>query len=171
MNLHGMQDRLSSHRLLLCYTKEMLIPRILLGWAFERTFLSNGGGKGKLIVRPDNDNCVHHHTNKGNFVGKGSGMVRLDFNLILQAHISKVKESSGEAFPENHGSSNGDLEKSVDSNSPGRSWVWFPSTYDLKSHYVCIHSLNLSCWIGIRASLYVWRVITLWDVFRFKIPF
>ena len=25
---------------------------------------------------------------------------------------------------------------SVDSTGPGRSWVWFPSTHDLKTHYV-----------------------------------
>ncbi|KAF6225778.1 hypothetical protein HO133_009780 [Letharia lupina] len=89
------------------------------GWALEQAFSGNGGGKGKLRIRPDEDKCVHHHTNKGNFVGKGS-----------------VKVSSGEALSDSQASSNADLEKSVDSNSPGRSWVWFPSTHDLKTHYL-----------------------------------
>lgn len=54
------------------------------------------------------------------------------------AHILKVKESSIEALSDFQGSSNGDVEKSVDSNSLSRSWVWFPTKQDLKTHYVCI---------------------------------
>ncbi len=62
----------------------------------------------------------------------------IKIQFILHAHISKVKESSGEAVSDSQGSANGDLEESADSNSPGRSWVWFPSTLDLKTHYVRI---------------------------------
>lgn len=53
----------------------MLTLKRLLGWALERAFSGDGGGKGKLRIRADVNNCVHHHPNKGNFVGKGSGMV------------------------------------------------------------------------------------------------
>ena len=109
-----------------------------LGWALERALSGDGEEKGKLRIRPDEDNCVHHHTNKGNFVGKGSGMIQQKSNHTLHAHISKVKESSGEALSGSQGSSGGDLEKSVDSTSPGRAWVWFPSVHDLKNHYVRI---------------------------------
>ena len=42
------------------------------GWALEKV-ISGGEGGNKIRFRPDNDRCTHHHTNKGNFVGKGSG--------------------------------------------------------------------------------------------------
>ena len=42
------------------------------GWALTRA-LSGGEYGDKIRVRPDKDRCTHHHTNKGNFVGKGSG--------------------------------------------------------------------------------------------------
>ena len=101
-------------------------------------------GIGKLRIRPDKDNCVHHHTNKGNFVGKGSGMVQQKPNLTLRAHISKVKGPSGKALSGFQGSSDGDLEKSVDSTSPGRAWVWVPSMHDLKTHYVRVLRTQIS---------------------------
>ena len=41
------------------------------GWAFKRV-LSDGDGGHKFRIRPDKDRCTHHHTNKENFVGKGS---------------------------------------------------------------------------------------------------
>ena len=94
----------------------------------------------------------------------GRDLVWFDQNSIyLHTHVSKVKESSGETPSESHGSSNGDLEKSVDSNSPGRSWVWFPSTYDLKTHYVCINIAQISLigsWVGFQAFPYISQVIT-----------
>lgn len=42
------------------------------GWALEKV-ISGGEGGHKIRLRPDKDRCTHHHTNKGNFVGKGSG--------------------------------------------------------------------------------------------------
>ena len=41
------------------------------GWALTRV-LSGGEDGHRFRVRPDKDRCTHHHTNKGNFVGKGS---------------------------------------------------------------------------------------------------
>ena len=41
------------------------------GWAIEKVLSGEGGIK--IRLRPDKDRCTHHHTNKGNFVGKGSG--------------------------------------------------------------------------------------------------
>ena len=44
------------------------------GWALERV-LKSDGEKGDMIrLLPDEDGCAHHHTNKGNLVGKGDCM-------------------------------------------------------------------------------------------------
>ena len=53
----------------------------------------------------------------------------------------KVKEPSDEGLADLHTSINGDQDKSVDLNSPNRSWVWFPSIDELKTHYVRVHRL------------------------------
>ena len=84
------------------------------------------------------------------------------------AHILKVKESSIEALSDFQGSSNGDVEKSVDSNSLSRSWVWFPTKQDLKTHYVCIRGWT-SLWIGFRPLAYVSQIFTSRRVFKAKI--
>ncbi len=63
----------------------------------------------------------------------------------LHAHHLSVKASSDEALSGSKGSYNGDLKNAVNSKSPGRSWVWFPSTHDLKTHYVCILELKYLC--------------------------
>lgn len=65
----------SSHILPLYSSKEVLTLKCFLGWALEKAFSDDRGGNGKIRIRPDEDNCVHHHTNKGNFIGKGYGMV------------------------------------------------------------------------------------------------
>ena len=54
----------------------MLISNSSPGWALERAFSGGEGVKGRLRIRADEDNCVHHHANKSNFVGKGSGMLQ-----------------------------------------------------------------------------------------------
>ncbi|CAD6592239.1 MAG: hypothetical protein ASARMPREDX12_005903 [Alectoria sarmentosa] len=89
------------------------------GWALERVLSGDEGGKGKIRVRPDKDNCVHHHANEANFVGKGS-----------------VKEPSSDFLSDSPASSNGDLDESADWKNPGISWVWFPSMQDMKNHYL-----------------------------------
>ena len=51
----------------------------------------------------------------------------------------KVKEPSGEGLADFHTSINGDQDKSVDLHSSNRSWIWFPSIHELKTHYVRVH--------------------------------
>jgi len=89
------------------------------GWAFERILLGGDKEGNRMRVRPDTNRCTHHHTNKGNLVGKGS-----------------IKGPSNEAHDESSATPTGNVEKSVDTNSIGDSWVWFPSWYDLKTHYL-----------------------------------
>lgn len=45
------------------------------GWALERVIFGNAGDRRHITVRPDKGRCTHHHTNRKNFVGKGSCMV------------------------------------------------------------------------------------------------
>ena len=51
----------------------------------------------------------------------------------------KVKGPSSEGLADLHTSINGDQDKSVDLHSPNRSWVWFPSIHELKTHYVRVY--------------------------------
>ena len=113
----------------------MLTLKRLVGWALNRALSGGEGEKVKpRIIRPDEDNCGHHHTNKNNLVGKGSGMFPPK-PIGSSARISEVKESFDEAVSlDSRGPSN---EESVDAESPGRSWVWIPSRYDLETHWVC----------------------------------
>lgn len=46
----------------------------------DRALGGDGGGKGKPGIRPDENSCTHHHANKSNFVGKGSGMFQQKSN-------------------------------------------------------------------------------------------
>lgn len=41
------------------------------GWALQEALEE----KGLMRLRPDHDHCAHHHSNKGNFVGKGKASV------------------------------------------------------------------------------------------------
>lgn len=68
------------------------------GWALERAFSDDRGGKGKIRIRPDEDNCVHHHTNRGNFIGKCSGMVGEKSSPTLHAHIQKSRHPLARLF-------------------------------------------------------------------------
>ena len=89
------------------------------GWALEQAVLGDEGGKNIIRVRPDKDRCIHHHTNKGNFVGKGS-----------------IKQDPSEANPRSSASAIADPEKSTETTSAGDAWVWFPSWHELKIHYL-----------------------------------
>ena len=44
------------------------------GWALETVLEGNEKGSGKFRLRPDKNGCAHHHTNKGNIVGKSDSI-------------------------------------------------------------------------------------------------
>lgn len=52
------------------------------GWALEQVLAGDDKGGDKIRVLPDKDRCVHHQTNKGNFVGKGSITEPLETSLL-----------------------------------------------------------------------------------------
>ena len=54
------------------------------GWALEKV-MSGGEDGHKIRLRPDRDRCTHHHTNKKNFVGKGSGK-SLSMNHVARGY-------------------------------------------------------------------------------------
>ncbi|EIM81365.1 uncharacterized protein STEHIDRAFT_103768 [Stereum hirsutum FP-91666 SS1] len=91
------------------------------GWQFERLFLSGSNGskqdldieEGKAIrLKPDTDHCTHHHPNRKNLVGKG----RTE-KAAIQADSETMDENSV-------------------SGSTDRSWVWFPTMNELRTHYL-----------------------------------
>ncbi|MCJ1253213.1 hypothetical protein MMC24_001024 [Lignoscripta atroalba] len=85
------------------------------GWALERALESGG----KIRLRPDGDGCRHHHTNKKNLVGK-----------------SDVKSTSTTSSASSDSYAVDQTEKSSGSSSEeGNTWIWFPSTHDLTTHY------------------------------------
>jgi hypothetical protein len=89
------------------------------GWALERVLAGDEKGGEKIRVRPDKDSCVHHQTNKGNLVGKGSiteAPKTVVVNSLISLHSGTVEE--------------------VDECNPGQSFVWWPSVHELKIHYL-----------------------------------
>jgi len=85
------------------------------GWAIQQA-LEPYRGRNQLSVRvtPDHDACTHHHPNKHNLLGKSA--------------------SSAE-----------DLVKTPATDVPNRkSWVWWPSFHELRTHF--LHELGfLAC--------------------------
>lgn len=78
------------------------------GWAVEQVFKEHHIEKGGYKrLKPDTASCVHHHTNQKNLVGK-----------------SATQDSRA----------GGALSSPVDAGN-GKSWVWFPSRYEFRTHY------------------------------------
>jgi hypothetical protein len=82
------------------------------GWALQQ---ATGG---KWSVLPDKQSCRHHHLNRGNLVGKPRHM---------EKHTSDVEDSADSPLS---GSP-----QSPDDGKHQRSWVWFPTWHDLRTHY------------------------------------
>ena len=82
------------------------------GWALERVITGGETGRGFIRVRPDKARCVHHHTNKGNFVGKGS---------VEEPHESAIDVPRKAA------------EEEAAADQP---FIWWPSVHDLRTHYL-----------------------------------
>ena len=81
------------------------------GWALEHIITGGEVGHGVIRVRPDKGRCAHHHTNKGNFVGKGA-VEKPSANDIQVPEKGLIEESADQKF------------------------VWWPSMYDLRTHYL-----------------------------------
>jgi hypothetical protein len=83
------------------------------GWALEKIMTGSGHEhSGKTRLKPEG--CNHHHQNTKNFVGKGPNPVEVG--------SSADSDDSGDVAPDKDGEG-------------GRSWQWFPSWYDLRTHY------------------------------------
>jgi hypothetical protein len=95
------------------------------GWALEKV-LSGPGLEHTGEIRLKSDGCNHHHQNKKNFVGKGPS--------FIEVGSSADSEDSRDV----------NTEKEKDSGEDEKSWQWFPSWHDLKTHY--FHELGfLAC--------------------------
>lgn len=82
------------------------------GWALERAFSheSEKGSEALLRLRPSKSHCTHHHSNMRNLLGTDG-----DKAAIFAPPGSKPALSA-------------------------KSWIWFPSSHDLRTHY--IHELG-----------------------------
>ena len=82
------------------------------GWAVERLFEEGSSAeKGPVLrIRPDHQGCTHHHRNKKNFVGKPQ------------------PSSNSQSTPAD--GVNGEPQRSQ------KSWRWFPSAQELRTHYL-----------------------------------
>ena len=88
------------------------------GWALERAFShdTESGSSDELRLRPLLSHCTHHHTNKRNLVGKATATA-----TPATTTISATRPGS-----------------SLSPNA--RSWIWFPTRDELRTHY--IHELG-----------------------------
>ena len=62
--------------LIIAHGKGMLTSKRSLGWAVDRALSGDERGKSKAKLRPDENNCGHHHRVRTNLVGNGSDMIR-----------------------------------------------------------------------------------------------
>lgn len=90
------------------------------GWAVESLYDEHFGHE-VTRISASKDDCTHHHRNKKNFVGSP-----------LQDNTSRATEKAGS-------------DDTIDPTPPGaKNWVWWPSWYELRSHY--LHDLGfLAC--------------------------
>lgn len=92
------------------------------GWALEQAYdehFSNSNAE-HAVTRVTPHGCTHHHTNKGNLVGKPA-----------EGTTATASEKNAPV--------------SADGTPPGaKSWVWWPSSYELRTHF--LHDLGfLAC--------------------------
>lgn len=100
------------------------------GWALETelTKVSTEGGTTQVEVKPNKDDCQHHHANKRNLVGAGK-------QTLHHSH------SAGEGYST--------------ALSGGKSFHWVPSLSELRSHY--LHELGfLASLIQFLAATIFW---------------
>ncbi|KAF9741965.1 hypothetical protein PMIN06_006441 [Paraphaeosphaeria minitans] len=69
------------------------------------------------VLAPSESNCTHHHPNRRNLVGKPRHPVSVPASASASASVSK-------AAPDTH----------------PREWQWYPTSHDLRTHY--LHSLG-----------------------------
>jgi hypothetical protein len=85
------------------------------GWAVQQMV---NGSNSQWLVAPDKDACRHHHLNKRNLVGKPS---------YAEAEASDTEDSA---------ESQHRVSPQPKEESTKRSWVWFPTWHDLRTHYL-----------------------------------
>ncbi|KAI4151224.1 MAG: hypothetical protein LQ340_003624 [Diploschistes diacapsis] len=104
------------------------------GWALERALESGDEEKeiGGWKIRP-NKGCAHHHTNKGNFVGKRETGPTNDVKSEKRMGTGIDESDSGR--PDNDTASPSSYTASSSTES-AKSWQWFPSWHDLTTHYI-----------------------------------
>ena len=86
------------------------------GWALEQVLEG-----GRMRLRPDEDGCSHHHTNKKNLVGKGDG--KSSTAMIASSHLYSLAVAKEKA-------------QAGSSSDSDRAWQWFPCTHELRTHYL-----------------------------------
>ena len=90
------------------------------GWAVEEVFEEN-------LMRLKPGGCSHHHKNRGNLVGKGK--------TLNGQHSAPFRTTDADITLSGKSSSDLNLAPKDDSTSNDRGWTWFPSWYELKTHY------------------------------------
>ncbi|KAL8791789.1 MAG: hypothetical protein Q9195_005598 [Heterodermia aff. obscurata] len=93
------------------------------GWALEKLLEGDGEKGAKVRVSPDKDRCSHHHKNVRNLVGKSAA----------KASASSLSMTSSVSL---NGFMAEQPKQPQYSNDQGRTWIWFPSVQELKSHYI-----------------------------------
>lgn len=105
------------------------------GWAVEMLITDREKGAAANVV-PDNAGCKHHHSNKHNFLGKG----------VARASTSKTAADASPA---------GTAQQDPSTRPDGKSWIWFPTWHDLRTHY--LHELGfLACLAQLLGATIFW---------------
>lgn len=112
------------------------------GWALEKLLEGDGEKGAKVRVCPDKDRCSHHHKNERNLVGKSKGRyfrpygIRLSLMLLFWTVTASASSLSITSSVSLNGFMAEQPKQPQYSNDQGPTWTWFPSTQDLKHHYI-----------------------------------
>lgn len=110
----------------------------------EKTKTTGTSRNTTISIRPDKTHCIHHHPNKRNLVGKAPA------SNIATHDFADPRSSSS--------SNNNAVIASTDTAlnpSTSRSWTWWPTASDLRTHY--LHELGfLASFIQFLAATIFW---------------
>lgn len=116
------------------------------GWALERLVEDKDSrGEGTIRIRPDLEQCAHHHTNRKNLVGKSDCKSPLTSSRLhaVQSILKPPEVHPPSTSGSDNSTSTVSLNAFIASQNPSeipasspssnRSWIWFPSLHELRT--------------------------------------
>ncbi|EGO61309.1 hypothetical protein NEUTE1DRAFT_135264 [Neurospora tetrasperma FGSC 2508] len=138
------------------------------GWALEESLAGNADGPRLRSEEQQGKRCTHHHhvryvilrgsnprDQRKAVVVPVSVSVPDDQNLHNEKRDDPQAHSDGDASDSNDSDGKGEINSHHNHQNPSRAWKWWPSSDELKSHY--LHEIGfLSCILQLIGSIIFW---------------